>query len=201
MLQVQYIRENKQVVLEGLAKRNLANTEELIQNVLVADESRRKAQVSLDGVLAESNKLSKEIGILFKSGEVQKANLIKEKTTQLKEQKEVLTQEKNSAEKKLEELLFQIPNVPHASVPNGKTDEDNEEVFRNGDVPKLYKGAIPHWELAKKYDIIDFDLGTKITGAGFPVYKGKGARLQRALINYFLDKNIEKGYKEYQVPH
>ena len=201
MLQVQYIRENKQVVLEGLAKRNLVNAEELIQNVLEADESRRKAQVFLDDVLAESNKLSKEIGMLFKSGEVQKANLIKEKTTQLKEQKEVLTQEKNSAEKKLEELLFQIPNVPHDSVPNGKTDEDNEEIFRNGDIPALYKGAIPHWELAKKYDIIDFELGTKITGAGFPVYKGKGARLQRALINYFLDKNIENGYKEYQVPH
>jgi len=201
MLQVQFIRENKQTVLEGLAKRNFADAEQVIEQVLNADETRRKSQVALDNVLAESNKLSKEIGMLFKSGEVQKANLVKEKTKQLKEEKETLTQQKNVAEEELQSLLFQIPNVPHVSVPNGLSDEDNEEISRHGEIPKLYEGALPHWELAKKYDIIDFELGTKITGAGFPVYKGKGARLQRALISYFLDKNTAAGYEEYQVPH
>ena len=201
MLQVQFIRDHKETVLEGLAKRNFADAEQIIEQVLTADETRRKSQVALDNVLAESNKLSKEIGLLFKSGEVQKANLVKEKTKQLKEDKEVLTQQKNTAEEELQSLLFQIPNVPHVSVPNGLSDEDNEEISRHGEVPKLHDGALPHWELAKKYDIIDFELGTKITGAGFPVYKGKGARLQRALISYFLDKNTAAGYKEYQVPH
>lgn len=201
MLQVQFIRENKQTVLEGLAKRNFADAEQIIEQVLNADETRRKSQVALDNVLAESNKLSKEIGMLFKSGEVQKANLVKEKTKQLKEEKETLTQQKNVAEEELQSLLFQIPNVPHVSVPNGLSDEDNEEISRHGEIPKLHEGALPHWELAKKYDIIDFELGTKITGAGFPVYKGKGARLQRALISYFLDKNTAAGYEEYQVPH
>lgn len=201
MLQVQFIRDHKQTVLDGLAKRNFADAEKIIDQVLSTDDARRKAQVSLDNVLAESNKLSKEIGMLFKSGEVQKANLIKEKTTQLKEQREVLAQQKSAAEEELKELLYQIPNVPHPSVPAGNTDEDNEEVYREGEVPVLHENALPHWELAKKYDIIDFELGTKITGAGFPVYKGKGARLQRALINYFLDKNTAAGYNEIQVPH
>ncbi|MEQ6124410.1 serine--tRNA ligase [Pseudotenacibaculum sp. MALMAid0570] len=201
MLQVQFIRDHKDTVLQGLAKRNFANAEELIEQVLSTDEKRRKAQVSLDNVLSESNKLSKEIGLLFKAGEVQKANLVKEKTSQLKGQKETLSQEKNTAEEELQSLLFQIPNIPHTSVPNGQSDEDNEEISRHGEVPTLHDGALPHWELAKKYDIIDFELGTKITGAGFPVYKGKGARLQRALISYFLDKNIDAGYEEYQVPH
>ena len=201
MLQVQFIRENKKTVLEGLAKRNFANAEEIIEQVLLADESRRKAQVSLDNVLAESNKLSKEIGLLFKSGEIQKANIVKEKTGQLKETSKTLTEELNSSAKELDDLLFQIPNVPHSSVPAGQSEEDNEEIYSEGEIPKLHKGALPHWELAKKYDIIDFELGTKITGAGFPVYKGKGARLQRALISYFLDKNTAAGYTEYQVPH
>ncbi len=201
MLQVQFIRDHKQTVLDGLAKRNFADAEKIIDQVLSTDDARRKAQVSLDNVLAESNKLSKEIGMLFKSGEVQKANLVKEKTTQLKEQREVLAQQKSAAEEELKELLYQIPNVPHPSVPEGNTDEDNEEIYREGDVPVLHENALPHWELAKKYDIIDFELGTKITGAGFPVYKGKGARLQRALINYFLDKNTAAGYNEIQVPH
>ena len=201
MLQVQYIRENKQTVLEGLAKRNLANADGLVDAVLEADETRRNTQTSLDNVLAESNKLSKEIGQLFKSGEVQKANLIKEKTSQLKEESKQLTEALNKAADELQELLFQIPNIPHISVPNGQSDEDNEEIFREGEIPTLSESALPHWELAKKYDIIDFELGNKITGAGFPVYKGKGARLQRALINYFLDKNTVAGYKEVQVPH
>ena len=201
MLQVQFIRDNKQTVLEGLAKRNFANAEAIIDHVLTADENRRTTQTSLDNILAESNTISKEIGELFKSGQAQKANLLKEKTTQLKEQSKELTEKLNAFSNSLQELLYQIPNIPHSSVKAGKSEEDNENIFSEGTVPELGKNALPHWELAKKYDIIDFELGTKITGAGFPVYKGKGARLQRALINYFLDKNIEAGYKEYQVPH
>ncbi len=201
MLQVQFIRDNKDAVLKGLAKRNFANAETLINQVLSADETRRASQVSLDNVLAESNKLSKEIGLLFKSGEVQKANLIKEKTGQLKEQSKQLSEALTVAATTLQDLLYQIPNIPHSSVPAGSSEDDNEEIFREGDVPVLGDTALPHWELAKKYDIIDFDLGSKITGAGFPVYKGKGARLQRALINYFLDKNTAAGYQEVQVPH
>lgn len=201
MLQVQFIRENKQTVLDGLAKRNFANAETIINEVLASDETRRATQVSLDNILAESNKISKEIGGLFKSGEVQKANLLKEKTGQFKEQSKQLTEELNTATNKLQELLYQIPNVPHPSVKAGKSEEDNENIFSEGTVPDLGEKALPHWELAKKYDIIDFELGTKIAGAGFPVYKGKGARLQRALINYFLDKNTAAGYNEVQVPH
>jgi len=201
MLQVQFIRDNKQAVLEGLAKRNFTNAESIISEVLATDENRRNTQTSLDTILAESNTISKEIGELFKSGQAQKATLLKEKTTQLKEQSKTLTEQLNAFSNNLQELLYQIPNVPHASVKAGKSEEDNEIVFSEGTIPDLGENALPHWELAKKYDIIDFELGTKITGAGFPVYKGKGARLQRALINYFLDKNIEAGYKEYQVPH
>ncbi|CAM1334188.1 serine--tRNA ligase [Tenacibaculum aestuariivivum] len=201
MLQVQFIRENKQVVLDGLSKRNFANAETIINKVLSFDETRRATQVSLDNILAESNTISKEIGGFFKNGEVQKANLLKEKTGQLKEQSKQLTEALNTTTNSLQELLYQIPNIPHASVKAGKSEEDNENIFSEGTIPDLAENALPHWELAKKYDIIDFELGTKITGAGFPVYKGKGARLQRALINYFLDKNTQAGYKEVQVPH
>ncbi|SEC34605.1 seryl-tRNA synthetase [Tenacibaculum sp. MAR_2009_124] len=201
MLQIQFIRENKQTVLEGLAKRNFADAETIIDHVLNTDETRRSTQVLLDNVLAESNKLSKEIGALFKSGEVQKANLIKEKTGQLKQESKELTEKLSAASDELQNLLYQIPNVPHASVVAGKNEEDNEEIYKEGTIPDLGKAALPHWELAKKYDIIDFDLGAKVTGAGFPIYKGKGARLQRALISYFLDKNTDAGYTEVQVPH
>lgn len=201
MLQVQFIRENKQLVLAGLAKRNFANAETIINDVIAADENRRATQVSLDNVLEESNKLSKEIGELFKSGQAQKATLLKEKTTQLKEQSKELTETLNEFANTLQDLLFQIPNIPHASVKTGNSEADNEIIFSEGIIPNLGENALPHWELAKKYDIIDFELGTKISGAGFPVYKGKGARLQRALINYFLDKNIAAGYTEVQVPH
>lgn len=201
MLQVHFIRENKETVLAGLAKRNFANAKTIIENVLSTDEKRRATQVSLDDILAESNKISKEIGGLFKSGEVQKANILKEKTTNLKEESKELSEKLNVLSEDLQTLLYQIPNIPHASVKPGNSEEDNEKIFSEGIIPNLGENALPHWELAKKYDIIDFELGNKITGAGFPVYKGKGARLQRALINYFLDKNIEAGYKEYQVPH
>ena len=201
MLQVPFIRNNQELVLEGLAKRNFVNAKEIIGRVLETDETRRNIQASLDNTLAESNAISKEIGLLFKTGQVQKAALAKEKSKKLKDQSKNFTDQLNTCSKELQELLFQIPNIPHASVPSGQTEEDNEEIFRAGSIPELHKKALPHWELVKKYDIINFELGTKITGAGFPVYKGKGARLQRALISYFLDKNTAAGYTEYQVPH
>jgi len=200
MLQLQIIRERKDEIANALQKRNIDATS-LLDGILELDEKRRTTQTQLDATLAESNKLSKEIGMLFKSGKAQEANLLKEKTGSLKEDSKKLGEELNTVAEKLQNLLYQIPNVPHKSVPTGNTDEDNEEVFKEGDIPTLVADALPHWELAKKYDIIDFELGVKIAGAGFPVYKGKGARLQRALISYFLDKNTEAGYTEMQVPH
>ncbi len=200
MLTLSFIRENKEAILKGLAVRNFADAEGTIDKVIEKDSLRRSTQAELDETLAESNKLSKEIGKLFKSGEVQKANLIKEKTGQLKEQSKDLSEKLNIHESELNELLYLIPNIPNPLVPKGNSEEDNETIFEEGEIPDLHKGAMPHWELAKKYDIIDFELGNKITGAGFPVYKGKGAKLQRALIAYFLDKNSEAGYTEVQPP-
>ncbi|MDG1731125.1 MAG: serine--tRNA ligase [Algibacter sp.] len=199
MLQVPFIRENKALVIERLAKRNIDATQ-LIDDVVTFDEDRKRLQTELDNTLAESNTLSKEIGNLYKSGEAQKAHLLKEKTSQLKEASKQLSEALSNKVEALNELLYKIPNVPNKLVPRGNSEADNEEIFNEGDVPKLHDGALPHWELAKKYDIIDFELGTKITGAGFPVYKGKGARLQRALIAYFLNKNTAAGYTEYQLP-
>lgn len=200
MLQLAFIRENKDAVIAGLAKRNL-DAASLIDEVISLDEKRRSVQTQLDQEKAESNNLSKEIGMLFKSGEAQKANLLKEKTTQLKETIKTLEDSLNETATALDELLYKIPNVPNELVPAGNSETDNEEVHREGTIPTLETDALPHWELAKKYDIIDFELGNKITGAGFPVYKGKGAKLQRALITYFLDKNTAAGYTEYQLPH
>ncbi|WP_425076204.1 serine--tRNA ligase [Psychroserpens sp. S379A] len=200
MLQVAFIREHKEDVIQRLAKRNI-DASQMIEQVLQLDEDRRALQTQLDTTLAESNSISKEIGNLFKSGKASEANALKEKTTQLKEDSKTLGEQLSAKTEALQTLLYKIPNVPNAIVPAGNTDEDNEEVFREGDIPVLHSEALPHWELAKKYDIIDFELGNKITGAGFPVYKGKGARLQRALITYFLDKNTEAGYTEFQLPH
>lgn len=200
MLQVPFIREHQDLVVKQLAKRNIEATA-LIDKVITLDEERRAIQTKLDASLAESNKLSKEIGHLYKSGEPQKANALKEQTTKLKEASKDLSEALNQTSEALNQLLYTIPNVPNSLVPAGTTEDDNEEVFRHGDIPTLFEGALPHWELAKKFDIIDFELGNKITGAGFPVYKGKGAKLQRALIAYFLDKNTAAGYSEYQLPH
>ena len=199
MLQVAFIRENKDLVIERLAKRNI-DANQMIQEVITFDEDRRRIQTELDNTLAESNTLSKEIGNLYKSGQAEKANQLKEKSSQLKDMSKELSELLTTTADNLNELLYKIPNVPHDSVKRGNSEADNEEVFKAGDIPTLHKGALPHWELAKKYDIIDFELGNKITGAGFPVYKGKGARLQRALIAYFLDKNTAAGYTEYQLP-
>jgi len=200
MLQIAFIRENQEKVIQALAKRNL-DAKAMVEEVVALDEKRRATQVELDNTLAESNKLSKDIGELMKSGEKAKAEILKEKTTILKEKSKELTDVLNAVSDELTQELYKLPNLPADVVPEGKTPEDNETVFEEGTIPVLHEGAMPHWELVKKYDIIDFELGTKISGAGFPVYKGKGARLQRALIAYFLDKNTEAGYKEYQVPH
>jgi seryl-tRNA synthetase len=200
MLQVSFIREHKAEAIERLSKRT-NDAKSLIDAVIQLDESRRGFQTQVDTISSELNAISKEIGELFKSGQAQKANALKDKTAELKTSKNVLSEELNSTSKALQTLLYKIPNLPNSIVPVGSTEEDNEEVFRAGTIPTLSENALPHWELAKKYDIIDFELGNKITGAGFPVYKGKGARLQRALINYFLDKNTAAGYSEIQVPH
>ncbi|MCL6274613.1 serine--tRNA ligase [Muricauda sp. 2012CJ35-5] len=200
MLQLHTIREHKDTIIQALKKRNF-DAEPILSAVLDLDEKRRAIQTELDATLAESNKLSKEIGILFKSGKAQEANALKEQTAGLKESSKNLGEELNATATALQEQLYQIPNIPNESVPAGNSDEDNEEIYREGDIPKLVENALPHWELAKKFDIIDFESGVKITGAGFPVYKGKGARLQRALISYFLDKNTAAGYTEIQVPH
>ena len=200
MLQVSFIREHKAEAIERLSKRT-NDAKSLIDAVIQLDESRRGFQTQVDTISSELNAISKEIGELFKSGQAQKANALKDKTAELKTTKNSLSEELNSTSEALQTLLYKIPNLPNSIVPVGSTEEDNEEVFRAGTIPTLSENALPHWELAKKYDIIDFELGNKITGAGFPVYKGKGARLQRALINYFLDKNTAAGYSEIQVPH
>lgn len=200
MLQIAVIRENQEAVIKALAKRNIDATA-MIENAVALDEKRRATQVELDNILAESNKLSKDIGAMMKAGEKAKAEIIKEKTTQLRDKSKELTETLNAISDELTQQLYQLPNTPAAIVPQGKTADDNINIFQEGEIPTLHEGALPHWELAKKYDIIDFELGTKITGAGFPVYKGKGAKLQRALINYFIDKNTEAGYQEVQVPH
>lgn len=199
MLQVANIRANKEAYINALKKRNF-DAEEVFSEVLELDEERRSTQTELDETLAESNRLSKEIGMLFKNGEHLKANRLKEQTSELKENSKTLSEKLADTTAALNRLLYTIPNVPHELVPAGISEEDNEEVYKEGEVPQLGAEALPHWELAKKYDIIDFELGNKITGAGFPVYKGKGARLQRALISYFLDKNVAAGYTEYQMP-
>jgi len=200
MLQIGFLRENKTEAIARLSKR-MENAEDAVEKVLALDESRRNIQTQFDNTAAELNTLSKEIGILFKAGKIEKANLLKLKTIDLKNQKANLTKSLNCNSKDLQQLLYQIPNLPHDSVPIGNSENENIEVFRSGIIPKLHSAALPHWDLAKKYDIIDFELGNKISGAGFPVYKGKGARLQRALINYFLDLNIAAGYNEVQMPH
>ena len=200
MLQVNFIRENKEEVITRLAKKNFEATA-IVELVVELDEKRRNTQAELDNLLAESNKLSKDIGEMMKNGEKAKAEILKEKTTQIRENSKTLNESLNAIANQLQDELYKLPNLPAEIVPFGKTPEENLNFFEEGEIPKLHEGALPHWELAKKYDIIDFELGVKIAGAGFPVYKGKGAKLQRALISYFLDKNTDAGYKEYQVPH
>ena len=200
MLQVPYIRNHKEEVITKLAVKNF-DAKDTIDEIIALDEKRRKTQAELDNTLAESNKLSKEIGMLYKSGNVEEANAKKAETADLKEKSNQLSQLLAMVQDALKDKLVQIPNIPHDSVPTGNSEEDNKIVSQEGDIPNLGDNAKPHWELVSEKNIIDFELGVKITGAGFPVYRGKGARLQRALINYFLDKNIEAGYEEVIPPH
>ena len=199
MLQISYIRENQEKVIAALAKKNM-DAKSLVESVVALDENRRSTQVALDTVLTEANKLSAAIGEMIKKGEKSKAEIVKQKTSLLKESSKELSEKLETLSNELQQKMYLLPNLPADIVPVGKTPEENRNVFEEGEVPVLHEGAMPHWELVKKYDIIDFELGVKITGAGFPVYKGKGAKLQRALISYFLDKNTEAGYQEVQVP-
>ncbi|MDP3681889.1 MAG: serine--tRNA ligase [Flavobacterium sp.] len=200
MLQIAFIRENQEKVIKALAKRNIDATS-VVEKVVQLDKERRELQIEKENEEAESNKLSKDIGELMKSGEEAEAAILRVKSLNLKDSIRQKSLAHDLVGKDLETLLYTLPNLPADIVPVGKTPEENLNVFEEGEIPVLHEGAQPHWELVKKYDIIDFELGVKITGAGFPVYKGKGARLQRALINYFLDKNTAAGYNEVQVPH
>ncbi|MDR7128906.1 seryl-tRNA synthetase [Algoriphagus sp. 4150] len=200
MLLVNQIRENYAGVLAGLQKRNFPNAEAVLNQAVELDELRKSTQVERDQIQNEANTISKQIGALMREGKAEEAVLIREKTAELKLQVKDLEDQNSKAEEELKALLYTIPNVPHTSVPAGKSAEDNEVVLEHGIIPTLHAEKLPHWDLIKKYDIIDFELGAKITGAGFPVYKGKGARLQRALINFFLDEALAQGYYEIQPP-
>jgi seryl-tRNA synthetase len=200
MLQVNFLRENKERVLEGLKKRQYKNLE-LIDEAIATDDKRKKIQFELDNLNSEKNKISKEIGILIKEGKKDEAEAAKSKTAEFAGRISELEAEKPNIENKLINILYQIPNIPGKLVKNGTSADDNENIYQSHDVKGLGEGAIPHWELAKKYNLIDFELGVKIAGAGFPVYLGKGARLQRALVQYFLDKNVDAGYLEVNPPH
>ena len=199
MLGLQNIQENKKSIIIGLKKRGF-DSSKIIEEIINLDKRRRDTQTDLDIRLATSNKIAKEVGMLYKSGETKKVSSLKEKSISLKSLTRKLQEQLFEIEKSLLDLRIQLPNVPYDIVPNGNSNKDNEEVFKSDLITEAKVGYLPHWELGKKYDIIDFELGNKISGAGFPVYKDKGARLQRGLINYFLDKNISAGYKEVQVP-
>jgi seryl-tRNA synthetase len=199
MIQIQTIREKTEYVIERLAVKYF-NAKETVQTILEIDSTRRNTQKELDSLLNEANMLAKQVGELMKSGKKAEADDLKNKSTALKESSRHLNEQLAELEKHQHALLVQLPNIPSEKVPHGKTPEDNEVVHEEGNIPVVQEGGKPHWELTAKYDIIDFELGVKLAGAGFPVYKGKGARLQRALINYFLDKATSAGYREIQPP-
>ncbi|MDQ1087197.1 serine--tRNA ligase [Siphonobacter sp. SORGH_AS_1065] len=200
MLQLNFIRENKELTLAGLKKKYFKQPEEAIEQLLTLDQKRRETQVELDTTLAQSNALAKQIGGLMKEGKKEEADTAKAETALLKSRSKELEEQLRQIESVLQDELVKLPNLPHESVPEGRTPEENVEIYLWGDKPTLAEDAQPHWELIKKYDIIDFELGNKITGAGFPVYKGKAARLQRAMINFFLNEAVEAGYMEIQPP-
>ena len=199
MLQLKYIRENKQEVIERLKIKNF-DASKIVEELIEADSTRRNSQKQLDDTLSVSKKLAKEIGMFFKTGEKEKAEEARNKSTELKQKAKELEVFMNEAASKTKQLLLEIPNLPHPSVPAGKSEQDNIVVYEEGEIPELGENKVPHWELTDKYKIIDFDLGSKVSGAGFPFYRGKGAKLQRALINFFIDEAIEIGYLEYQTP-
>jgi seryl-tRNA synthetase len=199
MLELQRIRKEKEKIIAALAIKNF-DAESIVNEIIELDERRRKLQKELDDNLAEANKIAKSIGLLYKEGKRDEAEKVKEKSAKLKAKNKELGAEQEQIILKLNEKLVELPNIPHPSVPKGNSDADNEVVYEEGKLPDLDEKAQMHWDLAKKYQIIDFDLGSKVTGAGFPFYRGKGARLQRALINFFLDEAIKAGYLEYQPP-
>ena len=199
MLVVSHIAENLELVAQSMFKRNI-DIKLQLKKIVELNKKRRTTQTNLDNLLAESNLIAKEIGELYREGNPEKAVLLKEKAAELKSESKIFSDDLNNLIIDLNNLLLEVPNIPNKLVPKGNTENDNQEILKEGDIPELHENALPHWELASKYKIIDFELGNKITGAGFPVYKDKGAKLQRALINYFLDKNINAGYKEIQVP-
>ncbi len=200
MLQLAHIRDQKEEIIKRLAIKNFDSIA-VIEQVLNLDIDKRKTQQELDTLLAEQNVLAKQIGDLFKSGKKAEADDLKNRSSAIKETTKSLEEKQIAIEKEIEQILVRIPNAPSFRVPVGKTPEDNEIIFQSqAELPNLPEGSLPHWELTTKYQIIDFELGNKITGAGFPVYKGKGAKLQRALINFFLDKAEQAGYYEVQPP-
>ena len=200
MLQIQILRENPEHVIERLKVKNFDATE-LVNNILTLDAQLRQLKKNLDNNLMEQGKIAKSIGQMFKEGRREEAEQMKAQTAELKAQEKEMQAELDEKGQKINEMMVLLPNMPHASVPLGKGAEDNEVVYQEGDATPMAEGCLPHWELVKKYDIIDFDLGSKITGAGFPVYKGKGAKMQRALINFFLNSATEMGYTEIQPPY
>jgi seryl-tRNA synthetase len=200
MLQLNFIKENKDLTIKGLERKYFKNAAETVEQVLSLDQIRKDTQLELDNTLAQSNNLAKEIGALMKEGKKEEAEAIKGKTAELKVTSKDLEEKLKELEVSLLDILVTIPNLPHESVPAGKTPDENLNIFSQGEIPKLHAEAQPHWELIKKYDIIDFELGNKVSGAGFPFYKGKGAKIQRALINFFLNEAEAAGYFEVQPP-
>lgn len=200
MLQLNFIRENKDYVIERLKVKHFKNVEQVIEDLLEADNTRRSVQTESDKIKAESNAIAKQIGMLYKQGKSDEAEALKAKTSEYKNKEKQLSEQLSESEEKIKALLLSIPNLPNKDVPEGFGAEDNVVVVQKGEMPKLDSDAKPHWELCSEYDIVDFDLGNKITGAGFPVYKGKGAKLQRALINFFLDEALKDGFTEVQPP-
>jgi len=200
MLHINKIRENKESFITLLKVKNIDATD-LITNAIAKDDERKATQKSADELLAKGNQLAKQIGELYKTGKTDDAYVLKEESSSIKESSKALQVKQSELEKEIHDILVQIPNVPHPTVPQGKSDADNVTIKEVGAIPILMKGAKPHWELTTDYSLIDFELGNKITGAGFPVYTHNGAKLQRALITYFLDKNIAAGYTEYLPPH
>lgn len=200
MLQVSLIKENKDKIVRGLQKKDVHNASEIIDQVLTIDQNRKETQAELDNTLSESNILAKQIGKLMKEGQREEAELAKTRTSALKSESKSLSEKLGDYENELKELLYTIPNIPHENVPEGKAAEDNVCISQHGEIKTMGEDALPHWELVKKYDIIDFELGNKVSGAGFPFYKGKGARMQRAMVNFFLDEAVKAGYYEVQPP-
>jgi len=200
MLPLSFIRENKDFIKKGLTKRNFSDIN-IIDHLIELDQKRRSIMLKLETILSSSNKINKDIGLTIKSGKKENIGTLKSKSSKLKSDAKKFQEKLTLIENELFSIRTKIPNIPDEIVPEGKSYEDNEKIFESGKILELKKESLYHWDLCKKYDLIDFDLGNKITGSGFPVYKGKGAKLQRALIQYFLDKNISAGYKEYQIPH